>query len=72
MAHIKVQLGPCCTVPFRGGAPVGPTAIWQMRSSDADLDGMSGFDGPPRQARKRRRSRARIESSLQRPAEIRQ
>jgi hypothetical protein len=73
MAHVTVQLGPCCTVPFRGGVPVGPMTVWQMRPSDADSDGHGepGFLAPSRRARKRRRSRARIASSLQPPAEIR-
>ena len=69
MAHITVQLGPCCTVPFRGGVPVGSRAIWQLLPFDAGLDCGSGFHAPPRRARKHRRSRARLASSLQLTAE---
>ena len=69
MAHITVQLGPCCTVPFRGGVPVGSRAIWQLLPFDAGLDCGFGFQAPPRPARKLRHSRARLASSLQLAAE---
>ena len=72
MAHITVQLGPCCTVPFRGGLPVGSRFVWLLLPFDADLDCGSGFHAPPRPARKRRRSRAGLASSLQLTTETRQ
>ena len=71
MAHITVQLGPCRTVPFRCGVPFGPMAVWQLLPVDVGPDCGSGFHAPPRPARKRRRSRARLTSSLQLEAEIR-
>ena len=72
MAQITGQPGPSYTVPFRGDDPVVPVAARQMRPSDADVDREPSFLASSRQARKRRRSRARIASSPPQPAEVRQ
>lgn len=29
MAHITVQLGPCCTAPFGSVVPTEPSSMWQ-------------------------------------------
>src|SRR3954451_2363237 len=71
MAHITVQIGPCCTVPFSRGVPIRAKALGSWPPDEADLDGGLGYYFPsfaalPYRRPRHHRSCARLASSPQR------